>query len=241
MSADLAERAVELRNQLNYHIYRYNVLADPVITDPEYDALYNELKALEIAHPELITPDSPTQRAGSDLSEDFPKSRHVALILSLANAYNDDEIRAWEERNLRLLPTGTELNYMLEPKLDGLTVVLTYEHGILTLAATRGNGEIGDVVTPNIRTIRSIPLRIPTNPDQPPAPERLVVRGEVMYLKKDFEALNQRQAEQGLPVFINARNAASGALKQKDFPRHRLAPTDRVLLCGGRVGWDNAG
>ena len=110
-------------------------------------------------------------------------------------------MRAWEERNLKLLPSGTELNYTLEPKLDGLTVVLTYENGLLTLAATRGNGEIGDVVTPNIRTIRTIPLRIPTSPDKPPAPERLVVRGEVMYLKRDFEALNQRQLEQELTRF----------------------------------------
>ncbi len=216
MTPDLSQRAAELRNELNYHIYRYNVLANPVITDPEYDALFNELKALENAHPELVTPDSPTQRAGSDLSEEFPKTRHVAPILSLSNAYNEAEIRAWEERNLKLLPTGTQLEYTLEPKLDGLTVVLTYENGLLTLAATRGSGEIGDVVTPNIRTIRSIPLRIPTAPDKPSAPERLVVRGEVMFLKSDFEALNQRQVEQGLPVFINARNAASGALKQKD-------------------------
>ncbi|MBI1258105.1 MAG: NAD-dependent DNA ligase LigA [Chloroflexi bacterium] len=216
MTPDLAQRAAELRSQLNYHIYRYNVLADPIITDPEYDALYNELKALETEHPELITPDSPTQRAGSDLSEDFPKTRHIAPILSLANTYNDDDIRAWDERNLKLLPSGTQLNYTLEPKLDGLTVVLTYENGVLTLAATRGNGEIGDVVTPNIRTIRSIPLRIPANPEKGEAPERLIVRGEVMFLKPDFEALNARQIEQGLPVFINARNAASGALKQKD-------------------------
>ena len=216
MTPDIAQRAAELRSQINYHLYRYHVLADPVITDPEFDALYNELKALEADHPELITPDSPTQRAGSDLSEDFPKSRHVAPILSLANTYNEDDIRAWDERNLKLLSSGTQLSYMLEPKLDGLTIVLTYENGLLTLAATRGNGEIGDVVTPNIRTVRSVPLRIPANPDKGTAPERLVVRGEVMFLKPDFEALNARQTEQGLPVFINARNAASGALKQKD-------------------------
>ena len=110
--------------------------------------------------------------AGSDLSDDFAKSRHPAPILSLSNAYNEEDIRAWEERNLRLLPSGTQLAFTLEPKLDGLTVVLTYENGVLTLAATRGNGEIGDVVTPNIRTIRSIPLRIPAmpSPDKPPSP-----------------------------------------------------------------------
>ena len=216
MTPEITQRAADLRNELNFHIYRYHVLASPLITDADYDKLYNELRALEEQYPELVTPDSPTQRAGSDLSEDFPKVRHVAPILSLSNVYNEEEIRAWEERNLRLLPSGTQLEYTLEPKLDGLTVVLTYEKGLLTLAATRGNGEIGDVVTSNIRTVRSIPLRIPTAPDAPPAPERVVVRGEVMFLKPDFEALNARQIEQGLPVFINARNAASGALKQKD-------------------------
>lgn len=216
MSADVFQRAAELREQLHYHIYRYNVLSDPVISDAEYDALYNELRELEAAHPELITPDSPTQRAGSDLSEDFPKVRHPAPILSLSNGYSLDDIRAWEERNLRLLASGTTLDYTLEPKLDGLTVVLTYEKGVLVQGATRGSGEIGDVVTPNIRTIRNIPLRIPAHRDGPPAPALLVVRGEVMYLKKDFERVNQRQIEQGLPVYANARNTASGSLKQKD-------------------------
>lgn len=212
-----AERARELREQLHYHSYRYYVLSDPVISDGEFDRLYNELIALEQAHPELITPDSPTQRSGSDISEDFDKARHPAPILSLSNAYNTDDLRAWEERNLKLLPTGTQLAYTVEPKLDGLTVVLTYEDGVLVQATTRGNGEIGDVVTPNIKTIRTVPLRIPANASVGrPTPRRLVVRGEVMFLKRDFEALNERQAAAGLPVFINARNAASGALKQKD-------------------------
>jgi DNA ligase (NAD+) len=210
-----AERAAELRNLLHRCSYAYYVLNAPIVTDAEFDALYRELAALEAEHPELITPDSPTQRAGSDLSDDFPKVRHPAPILSLSNAYNADDLRAWEERNLKLLPAGTALDYTLEPKLDGLTIVITYENGILTQAATRGNGEQGDDVTPNVRTIRTIPLRIPASGEAPP-PERIVVRGEVIYLKKDFEAVNRRQAEQGLPAFINARNAASGALKQKD-------------------------
>ena len=216
MLVDLAQRAQQLREQLNYHSYRYYVLSDPVVSDAEYDLLYNELLALEREHPELITPDSPTQRSGSDISDEFPKVRHPAPILSLSNGYSEADIRAWEERNLRLLPAGTKLDYTVEPKLDGLTVVLTYERGILTQGATRGNGEIGDVVTPNIRTIRTVPLRIPTRADAPPAPERLVVRGEVLFLKRDFEALNERQAAAGLPLYINARNTASGTLKQKD-------------------------
>ena len=216
MPASPAERAAELRAQINYHSYRYNALSDPLITDAEYDALFNELRDIEREHPELITPDSPTQRAGSDLSEGFAKVRHPAPILSLSNVYNEAELRAWEERALRLLPAGAQLDYTLEPKLDGLTVVIHYENGVLVQAATRGNGEIGDDVTANIRTIRTIPLRIPTRPDGPPAPQRLVVRGEVLFLKHAFEAVNQQQIEQGLPVFINARNTASGTLKQKD-------------------------
>jgi DNA ligase (NAD+) len=216
MSEDLAARAAELREQLNYHIYRYHVLSDPVITDAEYDALYRELIDLEREHPQLITPDSPTQRAGSDLSEDFPKVEHPRPILSLANALSIDELRAWEERTLKLLPTGTELDYVMEPKLDGLSVVITYEDGILARAATRGNGVLGDDVTANVRTIRTIPLRIPTSPDGPSAPARLVVRGEVFFLKHDFEKLNEEQRQADLPLYVNARNTASGSLKQKD-------------------------
>ncbi len=216
MDTSPEKRAAELREQLNYHIYRYNILGDPVITDAEYDQLYHELRQLEEAYPELITPDSPTQRVGSDLSTEFTKVRHPSPILSLSNAFAEGDLRAWEQRNLKLLPAGTQLDYVLEPKLDGLTIVITYENGIMTQAATRGNGEVGDDVTANVRTIRSVPLRIPVSKDGPPAPQRLTVRGEVLYLKKDFEAVNQKQIEAGLPAFINARNAASGALKQKD-------------------------
>ena len=241
MTPDLAQRAAELRSQLNYHIYRYNVLADPVITDPEYDALYNELKALEAEHPELITPDLPTQRAGSDLSEDFPKTRHVAPILSLANTYNDDDIRAWDERNLKLLPSGTQLDYTLEPKLDGLTVVLTYENGILTLAATRGNGEIGDVVTPNIRTIRSIPLRIPANPDKGEAPERLVVRGEVMFLKPRFRGAQRPPDRAGLARLHQRPQRCLWRAQAEGFAHHALAHADGLLLPDRRVVGINAG
>ncbi|MCB9454622.1 MAG: NAD-dependent DNA ligase LigA [Anaerolineaceae bacterium] len=216
MTDDLARRAAVLRDQLSEHIYRYNVLNAPVITDAEYDRLYHELVALEAEHPELITPDSPTQRAGSDLSEDFPKVPHPAPILSLANAFNEEDLWAWEERNLKLLPPDTQLTYTLEPKLDGLTIVITYEKGVLVRAATRGNGEVGDDVTPNVRTIRSVPLRIPVGADGPPVPERLVVRGEVLFHKDDFQALNRKQEAEGLPRYVNARNTASGTLKQKD-------------------------
>ncbi len=229
MSDTPAARAAELREQLNYHIYRYNVLSAPIITDAEYDKLFNELKAIEAEYPELATPDSPTQRAGSDLSEDFPKVQHPAPILSLSNAFSDEDLRAWEERNRKLLSEGVELEYTLEPKLDGLTVVITYEHGVLTRAATRGNGEIGDDVTANVRTIKTVPLRIPVKPDGPRPPERLVVRGEVMFLKDDFEALNKEQEAQGLPRYINARNTASGTLKQKDSRNTATRPLTAYL------------
>jgi DNA ligase (NAD+) len=208
-------RAAELRALLHEHSHRYYVLSAPTITDAEYDRLYHELRALEDTYPTLVTPDSPTQRSGSDLSDEFTKTRHPAPILSLSNAFDVDDLKAWEDRNLRLLPADVQLAYVLEPKLDGLTVVLTYENGMLVQAATRGNGEIGDVVTPNLRTIRSVPLRIPAHGHRS-APERLVVRGEVLYLKHDFERLNQRQLEAGQPLYVNARNTASGSLKQKD-------------------------
>jgi DNA ligase (NAD+) len=215
-TTDLEKRAGALREQLHLHSYRYYVLSDPIITDAEYDALFNELKQLEADHPELTTPDSPTQRAGNDLSTDFEKVEHPAPILSLANAYNDEDLREWESRNLKLLMEGTELSYTLEPKLDGLTIVLIYENGVMTRAATRGNGEIGDDVTANVRTVNNVPLRIPADPNGPAAPERLVVRGEVLYLLKDFEQLNQEKIQKDEAPFINPRNAASGTLKQKD-------------------------
>lgn len=214
--ANLHDQAQNLRQQLNYHSYRYYVLSDPIVSDAEYDALFHTLRQLEADHPEIITPDSPTQRAGSDLSEDFPKVQHPAPILSLANAYSPADLQSWEERNVKLLDGSNTLSYTLEPKLDGLTIVLTYENGILTQAATRGNGEFGDDVTANVRTINSVPLRIPIDPSAPPAPQRLVVRGEVLFLLPDFKRLNDEKISAGEPPFINPRNAASGALKQKD-------------------------
>lgn len=217
MSQDIAKRAAELREQLHYHIYRYNVLNDPVITNTEYDQLYHELVGIEEEYPELYTDDSPTQRVGSDLDSDFQKVRHAAPILSLSNAFDGNDLQKWEDRNRKLLPDNIELDYVLEPKLDGLSIVLTYENGVLTTAATRGSGEMGDDVTLNVRTINTIPLRIPTNPQSNlQAPSRLVVRGEVLFLKADFEKLNHEQDAKGLAHYINARNTASGSLKQKD-------------------------
>lgn len=214
--SDIKARVEELRRVLNEHIYRYHVLNAPIITDSEYDALFEELKRLEAEHPELITPDSPTQRVGSDLQEDLPKVRHPAPILSLGNVFSPEEIRAWRERIGRLLPENTRLAYVVEPKFDGLTVVLTYEDGVLVQGATRGNGELGDDITGNVRTVRTIPLRIPVSGNGPAIPHRLVIRGEVLFHKKDFAELNQRMVAEGLPPFVNARNTAAGAIKQKD-------------------------
>ncbi|MEO1645547.1 MAG: NAD-dependent DNA ligase LigA, partial [Chloroflexota bacterium] len=150
---EIADRAAELREQLHYHSYRYYILNDPIITDGEYDKLYHELVQIEDEHPELRTPDSPTQRVGSDLDSDFDKVQHAAPILSLSNAFDADDLQKWEDRNQKLLPDNVELNYVLEPKLDGLSIVLTYENGVLVTAATRGNGEAGDDVTLNVKTI----------------------------------------------------------------------------------------
>ena len=202
--------------QLHKHIYQYHVLNQPLITDAEYDRMLAELQQLEAAHPQYARRDSPTQRVGSDLSGDFAKLRHPAPILSLANAFDEADLLAWEERNRRLLPAGAQISYVLQPKLDGLSIVVTYEDGVLARAATRGNGETGDDVTANVKTIRSLPLRIPVDDSVGAAPPLLVVRGEILFHKQDFLALNRDQAAQGLPAYINARNTASGSLKQKD-------------------------
>lgn len=248
MTDSIAKRAQDLREQLNYHIYRYNVLNDPIVTDAEYDKLYHELRQIEDDYPEYATDDSPTHRVGSDLSIDFEKVQHPAPILSLANAFDENDLLAWEERNLKLLPSDTQLDYVLEPKLDGLTIVVTYQNGILTQAATRGNGVLGDDVTANVKTISTIPLRIPVDAKKGEPPSLLVVRGEILFHKADFEALNQEQIEQGLPTYVNARNTASGSLKQKDSREtakrnltayiYSIIAIDGVML---ETEWDSVG
>src|SRR5258705_4754242 len=193
----LARRAADLRQQIAYHNYRYSVLSDPHVTDAEYDAMFDELDAIEKAHPELITPDSPTQRVGSDLDERLPKVTHSKPTFSLAKAYTDDEIRAWRQRIDRTLDTTTQLAYVVEPKFDGLTVVITYTDGVLTLGATRGDGFIGDDVTANVKTIRTVPLRIPTHEGAIKPPHKLVIRGEVVMHKKDFETFQAKARAEG--------------------------------------------
>ncbi len=229
-SGEIIERIAHLRREINYHMHRYHVLDDPVISDAGYDALVDELSALEAEHPELVTPDSPTQRVGPQPAEGFVKVEHPAPILSLDKAASGDEIRAWWERVSKFLPdNGPAPSWVVEPKLDGLTVVLHYEDGLFTLGATRGNGYVGEDVTTNLRTVRTLPLRVPVAPDGPQPPRRLVVRGEAIMLIADFDELNRRQAEAEEKVFANPRNAAAGTLRQLD---PRITATRPItLLC----------
>jgi len=208
------QRIRDLQEQLRYHNYRYYILNDPVISDVEWDRLYRELYDLEVKHPDLKTQDSPTQRAGTQPSDAFNRLEHPAPILSLDNAFSADEIIAWLERLRKLDPRVSESSYSLEPKLDGLTVVLHYENGIFTRGATRGNSEIGEEITENLRTIRSLPLRIPQDPDGPPPPALLVVRGEAFIRIPDFDKLNKSLEESGKKTYVNPRNTAAGSLRQ---------------------------
>ena len=216
MSKSKHARMLELHALLRYHSYRYYVLNDPVVSDSEYDAWLNELRAIEAEYPDWITPDSPTQRVGSEPSEKFEKVAHPAPILSLGNAFNDDDIRAWLERIAKVDERALTASFTVEPKLDGLTVVLHYRDGVFVQGTTRGNGEIGEDITPNLRTINALPLRIPRRPDGPPAPPYLVARGEAFIPLDAFDKLNRQQAEKGEKTYVNPRNTAAGALRNLD-------------------------
>jgi DNA ligase (NAD+) len=215
-NAILQERVDELRQEISYHNYRYYVLNEPVVSDSDYDQLMVELRQIEDEHPEWITPDSPTQRTGASPSERFTKLRHPAAILSLGNAFNVDDVRAWYERISKLDDRVRETDFVVEPKLDGLTVVLHYQNGIFSQGATRGDGEVGEVVTSNLRTIRSLPLRVPVQQNGFDIPNSLVVRGEVFMYLKEFEELNRRLSEAGEKTYLNPRNTAAGSLRQLD-------------------------
>ena len=216
VSNEKIARIQELQEQLRYHNFRYYVLNDPVISDHEFDRLYRELLELEDEFPDYKTPDSPTQRAGTEPSDSFARLEHPAPILSLDNAFSTEELAAWKERIARLDGRVMESAFSLEPKLDGLTVVLHYETGLFARGATRGNSLVGEEITENLRTIRSLPLRIPQDPDGRPAPTRLVVRGEAFIKLSDFEKLNQEMAERGEKTYVNPRNTAAGSLRQLD-------------------------
>jgi DNA ligase (NAD+) len=200
-----------LKNQLAKYDYHYYVLDAPLVSDNEYDGLYRQLIALETAFPELITRDSPSQRIGGTASSAFESVQHRQAMLSLNNAFADDELVAFDKRITETLDSGP-VEYAVEPKFDGLAITLTYENGLLVQGATRGDGYTGENVTHNLRTIRAIPIKL--NTQKPP--ELLEVRGEVLMLKRDFERLNLTQEAQGAKLFANPRNAAAGSLRQLD-------------------------
>lgn len=213
---NLHEKLEELRREIHYHNHRYHVLNAPVISDVEFDRLMEELKGIESGHTEWITPDSPTQRAGGQPAEKFNKVRHPEAILSLANAFDAAGINAWCERLLKLDDRVAKTEFVIEPKIDGLTVVLHYHNGSFVMGATRGDGEVGEDITANLRTVRAVPLLIPVDPRGPKPPESLVVRGEVYITLKDFEKLNKKLEEAGERTYQNPRNTAAGSLRQLD-------------------------
>jgi DNA ligase (NAD+) len=212
VSPAAAERAAALRQQIERANYAYYVLDAPEITDAEYDRLFRELQALESANPELRLPDSPTQRVGAEVASALAKYTHRRPMLSLANAFSDEELSAWEERNARIVPEVRRGGYSVEIKIDGAAVSLTYEAGRLTVGATRGNGTIGENITANLRTIADIPLALKGKG----WPRVMEVRGEVYLPYAGFTRINQARAEEGEPLFANPRNAAAGGLRMLD-------------------------
>ncbi|GAB4240137.1 MAG: NAD-dependent DNA ligase LigA [Acidobacteriota bacterium] len=227
--SEAARRIAELRREIEYHNYRYYVLDNPVISDQEYDRLFRELLELEEAFPEFRTPDSPTQRVGGEPLEAFEKVRHHAPMLSLGNAFDEGELRAFHRRVTNLLGR-TDVQYVTEPKIDGLAVALTYERGLFVRGATRGNGEVGENVTPNLKTIRAIPLRLRSE-DPPPLVE---VRGEVYLPISAFHRLNEARIQAGEPPFANPRNAAAGTVRQLDS---RITASRPLAFFGYAIGY----
>ncbi len=216
--SSVEQRLQELRALIRHHDYRYYVLDSPEISDAEYDALYRELSELEAAHPELITPDSPTQRVGGEPLAGFTQVRHGEAMLSLANAKNEEELRAWHARVVKLTADAgfdpAALRFVLEPKIDGLAVSLRYEDGRLAVGATRGNGEVGEDVTSNLRTIPAVPLALLAAAE--PFPAVVEVRGEVYLPLRAFSQLNEQRLAAVEATFANPRNAAAGSLRQLD-------------------------
>ena len=247
LSSSIQQRAGKLRDEIHTHNYRYYVLQSPIISDGEYDILLRELHQLEMQNPDLIRPDSPTQRVGGQPSEKFEKVNHPAAILSLGNANGAEETHAWFERIARMDERVKSAGLVVEPKIDGLTVVLHYQDGVFVRGATRGDGEVGEDITANLRTLRTLPLRIPAYATGVPvAPQLLVVRGEAFIPRQDFARWNDRLASQGERTYVNARNAASGALRHLDPKLTASRPI--TILCYGVVAdegfasrsqWDN--
>lgn len=233
-ASSLVARARELRALIDEHNYRYHVLDAPAISDAAFDALMRELEALEQAHPELVTAESPTQRVGGQPREGFVEVAHEAPMLSLANVFDPDELRAWDQRLRQRLERPGPLAYLAEPKLDGLAVNLRYEGGRLVRAATRGNGQVGEDITTNIRTIRQVPLRLRGTE----VPSLLEVRAEVILPKSGFEHLRELAIAHGERPFANPRNAAAGSLRQLDPAVTARRPLEIIAYgVGAARGW----
>jgi len=254
-------RYEELKQQIHSHNYRYHVLDAPVISDAEYDKLVVELRQVETDHPDWVTPDSPSQRAGAAPSEKFEKVRHPHPILSLANAFGAEDARAWYERVRKLDDRVEKAKFVVEPKIDGLSVVLHYRDGVFVQGATRGDGEVGEDITANLRTVKAIPLKIPVNqelvdqglgnqwgtqvsffdpnPQLPNhlVPSYLVVRGEAFIPIKEFDKLNRKLAEAAEKTYLNPRNTAAGSLRQLDPSITASRPL--TLLVYQIVSWEN--
>jgi DNA ligase (NAD+) len=222
------QRIEELREVINHHNYRYYVLDSPEISDAVYDELMKELRQLEAEHPELVTPDSPTQRIGAPPVEAFGIVEHPQPLLSLANAFSSEELAAWHKRVSNILG-GRKFDLVCEPKIDGLAVALTYVDGLLVTGATRGDGYRGEDITQNLKTVRSIPLSVPKE-----TPPRFEIRGEVYLPKAGFKKLNEERAKEGLPLFANPRNAAAGSVRQLDSSITAKRPLD-IFIYG--LGW----
>ena len=223
----LVAHVAELRHKIEEANYQYHVLDNPTLTDAEYDQLMIELQRIEAEHPELVTPDSPTQRVGAGPIQEVPQRRHPVPMLSLANARSEEELRAWHRRAQSILPNAT-FEYVCELKIDGLAMALTYEQGKLTIGATRGDGTIGEDWTPNIRTIHTIPRNLRGSR----IPETVEVRGEIYMTIKNFEALNEEMS--GGKLFANPRNAAAGSLRQKDA---RITASRKLNFFGYQIGY----
>ena len=225
------QQIARLREQLNHHSVQYYVLDDPEIPDAEYDRLYRELQSLEQQFPDLITPDSPTQRVGDKPLESFAQVKHELPMLSLDNVFNQDELIDFNKRIQQRLERDDDIVYVAEPKLDGLAVSLLYENGLLVRAGTRGDGTTGEDITQNVRTIHAVPLKLSGEN----IPQLLEVRGEVFMPKAGFEKLNQRAREQGEKIFVNPRNAAAGSLRQLDPRITAQRPLSMYCYSVGRV------
>jgi len=223
-TSGVAGRVEKLRRDLDHHIYRYHVLDDPEVSDSEYDQLMRELEELERKYPEFADPDSPTQRVGAPPADKFASVRHTLPMLSLSNATSEDDFREFDERIHRFLKSTEPVDYVVEPKLDGLAVELVYVEGNLWVASTRGDGTTGEDVTANIRTIGSVPFQL--HRGLRPFPGRLEVRGEVILTKKAFARLNEARVRREEPLFANPRNAAAGSLRQLDSRITASRPLD---------------